>query len=344
MAVASHRPWPPNEAGDQRLGVGGRLMAQHGLFPLASSFDSRRIDVGDGHILYLEQFGVPDGTPAVFLHGGPGSGCQRDHARLFDPRRFRVILFDQRGAGRSTPKRGLAANTTWHLVADLEAIRQALAIDRWLVVGGSWGSTLGLAYAESHPERVLGLVLRAVFLGTRTGSEWAFVGAAQTFYPSLWRKFVDLLPEAERADPVAAYGARLEHSDPAVHEMAARTWGAYERALSVLKPDNTALPAALDPTSATGPVPNTPYLEWHYMHNDWFMQPDQLHANAWKLEGIPGTIVQGRYDLLCPPRGAVRLAQAWPDAVLHIVPGAGHSASEPGIAAGLVAAINNIKV
>ena len=184
-----------------------RANESDGLYPAVKPFDTRRLPVSDGHTLHVEQYGTPDGLPALFLHGGPGSGCQPGHARQFDPARFRAVLVDQRGAGRSTPRLGLDANSTPHLVADLEALRGALGIDRWLVVGGSWGSTLALAYAQAHPERVLGLVLRAVFLGTRAETRWAFVDAARTFRPDLWDRFTGLLPEAERADPHAAAGA-----------------------------------------------------------------------------------------------------------------------------------------
>ena len=186
-------------------------------YPAAEPFDRRRLRVDSRHVLYLEQFGRRDGVPAVFLHGGPGSGCQRAHARQFDPAVFRAVLFDQRGAGLSEPARSLVDNTTQHLVEDIERIRRALEIERWMVVGGSWGSTLALAYAQRYPRRVNGLVLRAVFLGTPEEVRWAFRDAARTFRPELWRRFVDLLPEAERADPVAAYGRRLESPDAAVH-------------------------------------------------------------------------------------------------------------------------------
>jgi len=311
------------------------------LYPAAEPFDRRDLAVDARHTLHIEQFGRADGLPAVFLHGGPGSGCQRAHARMFDPARFRAVLFDQRGAGLSTPRLCLIDNTTPHLVADMDRIRAALGIESWLVVGGSWGSTLALAYAEAHPERVLGLVLRAVFLGTREEAHWAFAGAARTFRPELWRRFVDLLPESERGDPIAAYGARLESPDAAVHAPAARAWGAYEQALSELEPANPpSLPASLDERAAGAPVPRTPYVEWHYIRHDCFLAPDQLVRDASRLAPIPGIIVQGRYDLLCPPAAAARLAAAWGNASLRVVADAGHSASEPGLRDGLVAALD----
>ena len=305
-------------------------------------FDRRRLPVDSRHTLYLEQFGWRDGVPAVFLHGGPGSGCQRAHARQFDPAVFRAVLFDQRGAGLSEPRLCMVDNTTWHLVEDMERIRRALEIERWLVVGGSWGSTLALAYAERYPERVSGLVLRAVFLGTAEEVRWAFRDAARTFRPELWRRFVGLLPEAERGDPVAAYGRRLEHADPAVHVPAARTWGAYEQVLSELRPAAAALPESLDAGSGHGNAPRTPYVEWHYVSRDCFLSPGQLLGGAGRLAAIPGIVVQGRYDLLCPPRAAAEVAGAWGNADLRIVAEAGHAASEPPLRSALVAAIDEM--
>ncbi len=313
------------------------------LHPVREPFDCRRLPVDSHHTLYLEQHGRQDGVPAVFLHGGPGSGCQRIHARQFDPALFRAVLFDQRGAGLSEPRLCLTDNTTWHLVEDMERIRAALAIDRWLVVGGSWGSTLALAYAERYPERVSGLVLRAVFLGTPAEVRWAFRDAARTFRPDLWRRFVTLLPEAERTDPIAAYGRRLENPDPAVHVPAARAWGAYEQALSELRPPPVTLPNSLTEKTA-GPTPRTPYVEWHYVSRNCFLEPDQLIRDAHRLNGIPGIIIQGRYDLLCPPQAAAALARAWGNGTLRIVSEAGHAASEQALRAALIAAIDEMGV
>lgn len=321
-------------------------MAPYGdsLHRAVEAFDKRKVAVDDRHTLYLEQFGRRDGLPAVFLHGGPGSGCQRAHARLFDPDRYRAVLFDQRGAGLSTPRLCLDDNTTWHLVADLERIRTELGIEKWLVVGGSWGSTLGLAYAETHPDRVLGLVLRAVFLGTPSEARWAFGESAKTFRPDLWRAFVDLLPEAERGDPIASYGARLENPDRRINIPAARAWGAFEQALSELKPTTTKLPDSLyDPKAAKAEqTPRTPYVEWHYISQDCFLEPDQLVRDAERLKDIPGIIVQGRYDLLCPPAAAQKIADAWGNAELRFVSDAGHSASEPNLRMTLVEAIDQM--
>ncbi|MBL28592.1 MAG: prolyl aminopeptidase [Rhodospirillaceae bacterium] len=311
------------------------------LHRLVDPFDTRMLPVGGGHTLYVEQAGNPEGTPVVFLHGGPGSGCRPDQRRLFDPQRFRMVLFDQRGAGRSTPKRRLEENTTPALVEDMEVIRATLGIERWMVVGGSWGSTLALAYAEDHPDRVTGLVLRAVFLGSRAEVDWAFGAGARTFFPELWRAFVAPLPAEERGDPLTAYGSRLLDPDPRVSLPAARIWHDFEQALSVLKPSRFTLPTALydDTVTADSPSPNTPFVEWHYFRHDCFMAPGQLLDRAERLADIPGIIVQGRYDMLCPPTNAAALAKRWPAAELRLVPDAGHAISEPGILDGVVKAI-----
>jgi proline iminopeptidase len=277
----------------------------------------------------VEEVGRKDGIPALFLHGGPGSGAQHAHRSLFDPERFHALLFDQRGAGRSHPYLSLKANTTDHLVADMERIRAHFAIEQWLIVGGSWGSTLALAYAEAFPRRVKGLVLRAVFLGTPEETRWAFVDGPRLFRPDLFADFVGYLPEAERSDPLGAYLARLADPDPVVKGSAARIWHAYERALSKLAPAATRLEGA---PPEEGPLPPTPIMEAHYIRHDFFLEPGQLLRDAGRLAGIPGVIVQGRYDLLCPPRSAFALSEAWPDCRLQILEGVGHCMSEPGVA------------
>ncbi len=291
-------------------------------------FDARMLDLGDGHWIYVEEVGQPGGVPAVFLHGGPGSGAQHSHRALFDPERHHAFLFDQRGAGRSHPYLSCAGNTTGHLVADIEAIREQFRIDKWLVVGGSWGSTLALAYAEKFPERVTGLVLRAIFFGTRDEVEWAFVTGPKIFRPELFAAFRDCLPDAERADPLAAYLSRLADPDPTIRALASHRFHAYERALSELTPSSTRLP---DVIADGARLPPTPILEAHYIRNDFFLKPGQLLADAYRLKGIPGAIVQGRYDLLCPPKSAYALAQVWPEAELQIIEGAGHAMTEPGV-------------
>lgn len=287
-------------------------------------YDARMLSVGQGHWLFIEQVGNPQGFPALFLHGGPGSGAQHMHRRIFDPDRHRAILFDQRGAGRSHPYLSRDANTTPHLVDDIERIREHLGIERWVVAGGSWGSTLALAYAQKYPERVAALVLRAVFLGTAQEVEWAFAGAAKTFRPELYEDFVSRLPEDERARPVAAYAHRISHPDKTVHQPAAQAWNAFERALSELQPGVSRLPDS----NPTGRLPPTAVIEAHYVRNDFFLGPNQLLEEAGRLRGIPGAIIQGRYDLLCPPVSAYALAKAWPDAKLQFVETAGHSMTE----------------
>jgi len=306
---------------------------------LLRPFDARMLEVGDGHWLYVEEVGRPDGIPALFLHGGPGSGSQHTHRRLFDPSRFHALLFDQRGAGRSHPYLSLGANTTQHLMADIEAIRTHFGIERWLVVGGSWGSTLAVAYAQAFSERVTGLVLRAIFLGTRAEVEWAFVDGPQLFRPDLFADFVGQLREAERANPLAAYLRRLADPDPAVRASAAQTWAAYERALSELAPSQTRLSRTVGRSER---LPPTPIVEGHYIRNDFFLEPGQLLRDAHRLKEIPGVIVQGRYDLLCPPKAAYALSEAWGNCRLEIIDKAGHAITEPGVMDALAAAVTEL--
>ncbi|MCO5130848.1 MAG: prolyl aminopeptidase [Xanthobacteraceae bacterium] len=297
---------------------------------------ARMLPVGDGHEIYVETAGAPDGVPAVYLHGGPGSGCQPDHRQLFDPAHCRAVLFDQRGCGRSRPKGGRDANTLPHLIADMEAIREALGIARWLVSGGSWGATLALAYAQAHSGRVAGLVLRATFLGTRAEVEAAFCEMLPRFHPALNNDFLGLLTPDERRRPLDAYWRRILDPDPAIHGPAARAWHDTERILSTHAPQQTRLDLAAPASSR--PLPSTPFMEAHYFSHDCFMAPGQLLANAGRLRGIPGIIVQGRYDLLCPPATARALAAAWSEAEVRVVEGAGHSLSDPGIRAAVTRA------
>lgn len=297
--------------------------------------------VGDGHEIYVETVGRSDGIPAVYLHGGPGSGCQPDHRRLFDPLKFHAVLFDQRGAGRSRPKGLCEANTLPHLIADMEAIRENLGFERWLVVGGSWGATLALAYAQAHPQRVSGVVLRATFLGTRAELEAAFLHNLPRLYPDLNDDFLDLLAPEERAKPLDAYWRRILDPDPAVHGPASRAWHDTERTLSEYKPSKTRLDPAAVNNRARG-LPSTPFMEAHYFQNDCFMKPRQLLENAGQLKGIPGIVVQGRYDLLCPPWSAHALLKQWQDATLRVVDGAGHSLYDPGVRGAVIAAINEL--
>jgi len=301
---------------------------------------AQHLAVGDGHEVYVETIGRADGIPAVYLHGGPGSGCQPDHRRLFDPERFHAVLFDQRGAGRSRPKGRLEANTLPHLIADLETIRESFGFKRWMLVGGSWGATLALAYAEAHPARTSGLVLRATFLGTRAELEQAFLQNLPRFHPGLSGDFFGLLPPAELERPLDAYWRRILDADPAVHGPAARAWHDTERILSEHAPSRTRLDFAS--LKSTRPLPATPFMEAHYFHNDCFMRPNQIMAQAGKLEAIRGIIVQGRYDFLCPPSTSHALAAAWPGAEVRIVEGAGHSLYDPGVRDAVMKAIADL--
>ena len=301
---------------------------------------SQLLPVGDGHEVYVETVGRTDGIPAVYLHGGPGSGCQPDHRRLFDPERFHAVLFDQRGAGRSRPKGRRDDNTLPHLIADMEMIREKFGITRWMIVGGSWGATLALAYAQAHPHCVTGIVLRATFLGTRAEIEDGFLDVLPRVYPGLNDDFLGVLPQDEREQPLDAYWRRILDSDSAVHGPAARAWGDTERILSEHKPGRIRLdPASLN---SKGALPASPFMEAHYFQNECFMKPGQLLAEAGKLAKIPGIIVQGRYDLLCPPATSHALGAVWPQAEVRIVEGAGHSLYDPGIRDAVMKAIADI--
>lgn len=301
---------------------------------------SEHLAVGDGHEIYVESVGRAGGIPAVYLHGGPGSGCQPDHRRVFDPERFHAVLFDQRGAGRSRPKGSREHNTLPHLIADMEIIREKFGFERWLVVGGSWGATLALAYAEAHPDRVSGIVLRATFLGTREELDGAFLNALPRFYPDLSDDFLGLLPAEEREQPLEAYWRRILDSDPAIHGPAARAWGETERILSEHAPGRT----RLDPSSlqSSRPLAGSSFMEAHYFQNDCFMKPNQLLAEAGKLAGIPGIIVQGRYDLLCPPATSHALAAVWREAEIRFAEGAGHMLYDPGVRDAVMKAVADL--
>jgi proline iminopeptidase len=298
------------------------------------------VPVGSGHEIYVETIGRADGIPAVYLHGGPGSGCQPDHRRLFDPERFHAVLFDQRGAGRSRPKGSREANTLPHLIADMETIRENLGLGRWMIVGGSWGATLALAYAEAHPARVSGVVLRATFLGTRAELKWAFLESLRCFYPDLSDDFLSVLPPDQREHPLEAYWRRILDPDPAVHGPVAWAWHDTERILSEHAPSRTRLDFAA--LRSARPLPATPFMEAHYFQNECFMKPNQLVTEAGKLKGIPGIIVQARYDFLCPPSTSHALAAVWPDAEIRIVEGAGHSLYDPGVRDAVMKAIADI--
>jgi proline iminopeptidase len=309
------------------------------LFPPLAPFDTFRLRVSDLHEIHVEQAGNPAGRPVVFFHGGPGAGISPLHRRFFDPSFWRVILFDQRGSGRSTPLGEVRENTTADLVADTELIRERLGIDEWLVFGGSWGSTLGLAYAEAYPERCTGLILRGIFLSRKAEVLWTFGGGAQRVFPDGWAEFLSILEEAETTDVLAAYHRRLSSPKEAVRRQAALAWNRWEELASHL--------VAQLGTVAETDVPNEVALariEAHYFVNGAFFSPDdQLLRDVGKIRHLPGVIVQGRYDMVCPVVSAWDLHEAWPSSRLVIVPAAGHSADEPGIVSALVEATEEWK-
>jgi proline iminopeptidase len=307
------------------------------LYPPIEPFARHQLDVGHGHRLYVEQCGNANGVPAVFLHGGPGAGCSASHRRFFDPARYHIVLFDQRGCGRSTPHASLANNTTWDLVDDLERIRRHFGIERWLVFGGSWGSTLALAYAQAHPDAVLGLVLRGIFLCRPEEIAWFYQQGASWVFPDHWRDFLAPIPAQERRDLVAAYHRRLTAADTATRLRAAKAWSVWEGRCATLLPDEQLRTSFGDDRLALSMA----RIECDYFINQAYLEPNQLLRDAGRLAGIPGVIVHGRYDMICPLRSAWELAEVWPDASLEVVPDAGHSAFEPGIARALVAATDH---
>jgi proline iminopeptidase len=301
--------------------------ARRGLYPEIEPYAQGWLDVGDGHRVYWERCGNPEGKPAVFLHGGPGAGCGPSHRRLFDPRRYDVLLFDQRGCGRSEPRASVEANTTWHLVADIERLRAMIGVERWLVFGGSWGSSLALAYAESHPERVTEIVLRGIFTLRAFEIHWYYQSGASLIYPDKWERFLAPIPTAERDDLVMAYHRRLNHPDRAVQLEAARAWSLWEGETVTLLPN-----AELSGHHAEAEFARAfARIENHYFVNKGFMDEGQLLRDVSGLRHIPAVIVQGRYDMACPTVTAWDLHRAWPEAAFHLVEGAGHVYDEPGI-------------
>ena len=305
------------------------------LYPDIEPYRTHRLAVGDLHELYIEECGNPDGLPVVFLHGGPGAGVSTFHRRFFDPARYRIVLFDQRGAGKSTPHASLEDNTTWHLVADIETIRSHFGIDRWVVFGGSWGSTLALAYAQTHPDRVLGLVLRGIFLGRPGELRWfnELDGGAAWIFPERWNVYLEYIPEDERDEMVEAYWRRLDSDDEAERLAAAQAWSYWEGGSTTLLHDPNEAGHFEDPQTAL----SVARAEAHYFRHKVFLEPDQLLRDIDRIRSIPATIVQGRYDIICPVKSALDLADAWPEADFHIVL-AGHSAADPAIVDILVGA------
>ncbi|MGB5438557.1 MAG: prolyl aminopeptidase [Gammaproteobacteria bacterium] len=304
------------------------------LFPPIEPYQTRSISVSEGHRLHIEECGSSDGLPVVFLHGGPGAGCERYHRQFFDPDVYRIVLFDQRGSGRSTPHAELEGNTTQQLVADIEIVRTTLGIDRWVVFGGSWGSTLGLVYAETHPQRVLALVLRGIFLCRSRDIHWFYQDGASFLMPDHWQDYRDVIPESERGDMVSAYYRRLTGPDEVACMAAARAWSQWEGRASTLLPKTQVVDHFVDPHTAL----SLARIECHYFMNDSFLEADQILDNIQRLRNIPGYIVHGRYDVVCPVEQAWALHQAWPGSHLQIIQDAGHSATEPGIVDALVAA------
>ena len=297
------------------------------MYPAIEPYDSGMLDVGDGHHVYWELCGTPGAKPAVLLHGGPGAGLSPEHRRLFDPARYQVMLFDQRGCGRSTPNASLEANTTWDLVDDIERLRVIAGVDRWSVFGGSWGSTLALAYAETHPDRVTDMVLRGIFTVRREEIAWYYQEGASWLYPDLWESFLAPIPAEERSDLVAAYRRRLVADDAAVRLEAARAWSLWEGQTITLLPN----PALREVFAQDEYALAFARIENHYFVHDAFLEPGQLLRDASRLRHIPGVIVQGRYDLATPMRTAWDLHRAWPEADFQVVADAGHAFDEPGI-------------
>ncbi len=308
------------------------------LYPAIQPYVTHTLAMDDRHTLHVEECGNPDGVPAVFLHGGPGGGIAPYHRQFFDPERYRIVLFDQRGCGKSAPHAELRDNSTWDLVADLERLRSHLGIERWLVFGGSWGSTLALAYAETHPSRVLGLVLRGIFLCRPQDISWFYQQGANRVFPDHWQDFIEMIPESERHDMLSAYHARLTGDDEVARMAAAKAWSTWEGRCASLLPSAEMVDHFAAPYTAL----SLARIESHYFVNHCFLERDQLLRDAHKLADIPGVIVHGRYDMVCPVEQAWTLHEAWPKARLEILPDAGHAASEPPIVDALVRATNDM--
>ena len=309
--------------------------ARRTLYPPIGPYQSGMLDVGDGHSLYWELSGNPEGKPVVFLHGGPGGGSSPEHRRQFNPQKYKILVFDQRGCGRSTPYASLEGNTTWDLVADIETLRTTVAkVEKWQAFGGSWGSTLALAYAQAHPERVTELVLRGIFLFDQYEIDWLYKSGADAIYPEQWEAFLAVLPEDERSDPVAAYQRRLTSAEAGEQLRAAKAWSAWEASTVTVLPSEETMEHFTNPDIAIAIA----RIENHYMANGGWFEPGQLLAGADKLRGIPGVIIQGRHDSCTPPKAAWALKKAWPEVELNIIPDGGHLYSEPGILDGLIRA------
>ena len=313
-------------------------MSRQDLFPPIEPYATGMLELDRVHSMYWEQSGNPEGSPVLFLHGGPGAGATPTHRRFFDPAHYRVVIFDQRGAGRSTPLGSLVDNSTAHLIGDIERLRRHLGIERWTVFGGSWGSTLCLAYAEAHPAQVRALVLRGIFLCRPSEIHW-FLYGIRTVFPEAWRAFEGFLPERERGDLLANYYRRLSDPDPAVHMPAARAWSIYEGACSTLMPSPDTVAAFGEDRMALG----LSRIEAHYFTHHLYAREQDLVRHIGRIRHLPAVIIQGRYDMVCPIVSADELARAWPEAEYSVVPDAGHSAMEPGIRGRLVGAMERLK-
>lgn len=298
-----------------------------GLFPEIDAYRTGRLKVSDIHEIYFEEAGNPQGQPIVFIHGGPGGGIEPSYRRFFDPKHYRIVLFDQRGCGKSTPYAELRENTTWDLVADIEKLRTHLGIEQWIVFGGSWGSTLSLIYAESHPDRVNGLILRGIFLCRKEEIQWFYQNGASFIFPDAWDAYFSHIPPDERHDLVRAYYGRLTSEDKETRVAAAKTWSTWEGATSRLIPDSKMIEHSGQEEFAVAFA----RIECHYFTNRiWLERDNQIIEDIGKIRHIPCEIVHGRYDVVCPVKNAWDLHKAWPESRLHITPNAGHSAKEPG--------------
>jgi proline iminopeptidase len=308
------------------------------FYPEIKPYQRHQIAVEPPHELYVDESGNPDGIPVLFVHGGPGAGCGRYDRRFFDPEVYRIVLFDQRGAGRSRPHAELAGNTTQKLVEDIEKIRTTLGIDKWVLFGGSWGSTLSLVYAQTYPERVLGLILRGIFLCRPEDINWFYQEGASRLFPDYWEDFICQIPEAEQSNLLAAYYRRLTGENQIQQMSAAKAWAGWEGRTATLKPCQDVVDSFTEPHRAL----SLARIESHYFMNNSFLEPNQILRDAHKLAGIPGVIVHGRYDVICPLDNAHSLHQAWPDSELIIIREAGHASREPGIVDALIRATDDM--
>jgi proline iminopeptidase len=308
------------------------------LFPAIQPDKTWHFPVSESHTLYIEESGNPEGVPVVFLHGGPGGNCEPGHRRFFNPEEYRIILFDQRGCGKSKPHASLIENTTWDLVEDLEKIRKYLEIESWVVFGGSWGSTLALIYAQTCPERVKGLILRGIFLSRDEDIRWLFQGGAARLFPEAWQHYLEPIPKDEREDMIAAYHKRLTSKNEIVRMGAAKAWSIWEGTTATLMPDKNVVEHFSDPHIAL----SIARIECHYFINQSFLSPGQILDNLHKLKNIPGFIVHGRYDIICPIDQAFLLSQHWSNSKLKVIDNAGHAVTEKGISDALVISCNQM--